>query len=278
MGRTYAAGSTTAADSVPAVEVRERFAELMARPEQGIDVELPALLIAAAAHAAEPESVTLARLDDIAGGVPAPTLSSLCEHLFVTLGFTGNACDYHDPANSWLDAVIERRTGIPITLSVLLLAVGRRLGLELHGIGMPGHFLVHAPGDDVFIDAFSGGTVLDRQACRRLFAVTCGDGVAFDESMLAPVGPRMIARRMLNNIISIAVAERDLTSRLWAADLRALLPDVSIADRAELASAQAELGRFDDAARTLEVSAMCVPRNEAEGLLRASRVMRARLN
>ena len=185
---------------------------------------------------------------------------------------------YVVPANSWLDAVIERRTGIPITLSVLVLAVGRRLGLRLEGIGMPGHFLVHSPDDDVYIDAFSGGTVLDRAACEHLFAVICGAGVRFDASMLAPVGPRMIARRMLNNIVSIAVAERDLHARLWAADLRALLPDVSNSDRTELASAQAEMGRFDEAARTLAVAAMCAPLAEAEGFTRAARSLRARLN
>lgn len=250
----------------------------MSRPEDSIEVERPALLIAAAAHDAEPESTTMARLDEIAAGVPEPSLDSLRQHLFGTLGFTGNACEYHDPANSWLDVVIERRTGIPITLSVLTLAVGRRIGLRLEGVGMPGHFLVRSVDDDVFVDPFSGGTVLDRPACERLFAVICGDGMTLDDSMLAAVGPRVIARRMLNNIISIAVAERDLHARLWAADLRALLPDVSNGDRTELASAQADLGLLDDAARTLSVAAMCAPAAEAAGFSRAARALRARLN
>ena len=124
----------------------ERFASIVRAPETDIRLDEAAFCIAACARPdAQPRldvDEWCARLDALAAASPEPTFEGVRTLLFVTEGFRGNTDDYGDPRNSFLDAVIERRCGIPITLSVLLIEVARRHGVEVLGIGMPGHFLV----------------------------------------------------------------------------------------------------------------------------------------
>ena len=126
------------------VEVTERFTDLMRRPEPAIPLDEVALLIAAHDHPVDLDA-ELGALDDLAASVASPDPAMVAERLFVDLGYAGNSADYGDPRNSYLDEVRARRLGIPITLSVLMLEVARRRGVELAGVGMPGHFLVRAP-------------------------------------------------------------------------------------------------------------------------------------
>jgi regulator of sirC expression with transglutaminase-like and TPR domain len=222
----------------------ERFTVLMARDERAIRVEEAALLVAAQFRPGLVVSEWLRRIDDLAEGCSRSSLDAIRTHLFDELGFTGNTCEYYDPGNSCLDVVIDSRRGIPITLSALLIAVARRCDRELEGVGMPGHFLALDVESGLYIDAFAGGTVLDLAACRDLFGQLHGPDAPFDESMLAPVGPVTIVHRMLNNLVQIARSRRDLHSGLVATRLRALLPDATILERAELASAYAGCGDF----------------------------------
>ncbi len=118
-------------------------------------------------------------------------------------GFRGNREDYYDPRNSFLNDVLERRTGIPITLSLVYIAAGQQAGLELVGVGMPGHFLVGCAGrNDLYVDAFSNGALLTRADCaarlREMHPET-----AFRPEFLDPVGPRLILTRMLHNLLEI---------------------------------------------------------------------------
>jgi regulator of sirC expression with transglutaminase-like and TPR domain len=147
----------------------ERFIELMGRDDAPLDEAT--LLIAAHDHPVDIVS-ELALLDDLAASAPDDA-AALSHHLFVRLDYRGNAVQYYDPRNSYLDEVRRRRLGLPITLSVLMLELGRRRGLALHGVGMPGHFLVGA-GSGVFFDPFHGGATLDAQECRRQFAARHG--------------------------------------------------------------------------------------------------------
>ena len=117
---------------------------------------------------------------------PIPT--QLAGYLFVEQQYSGNDVDYSDPRNSYLDVVLDRRLGIPITLSILMMEVGRRRGVALSGIGMPGHFLVGGP-PGVYYDPFHAGARLDVAGVRGLFAAQRGDA-SFDERFLEPVGPR----------------------------------------------------------------------------------------
>ncbi len=134
-----------------------------------------------------------------AGASGAETLLALNQVLFVELGFRGNADDYYDPANSYVNRVMDRRRGIPISLSAVYLFVARRLGLPVTGIGMPGHFLCRyqTPREEIYIDAFNGGKLLDRADCKRRIEALA---VEHDDSHLAPVTSRRMLQRMIANL------------------------------------------------------------------------------
>ncbi|MBK9166167.1 MAG: transglutaminase family protein [Bryobacterales bacterium] len=130
------------------------------------------------------------------------------DYLFTELGFRGNAGNYYDPSNSCLNEVLVRRTGIPITLAVIYLEIGRRLGFPLAGAGLPGHFLVRYDGgpEPVFLDPFHGGRQLDAEGCFALAASVTGIEVPRDPALLAPVSTIHIAARMLNNLRGVYIA------------------------------------------------------------------------
>lgn len=134
-----------------------------------------------------------------AGASGAETLLALNQVLFVELGFRGNSDDYHDPANSYVNRVMDMRRGIPISLSAVYLFVGRRLGLPVAGIGMPGHFLCRyqTSREEIYIDAFNGGKLLDRADCKRRIEALA---VEQDDSHLAPVTSRRMLQRMAANL------------------------------------------------------------------------------
>lgn len=250
----------------------------MAGRGNDIRVEEAALLIAAQLRPTVVVGEWMTRLDEIAAGCASSSLEDILGHLFDDLGFAGNTCEYYDPDNSCLDVVITSRRGIPITLSVLLIAVARRRGRVIEGIGFPGHFLVRDVESGLYIDAFDSGAVLDIDGCRMLHAQLYGPDAPFSPALLAPVGPVAIVHRMLNNLVRIAEAERDLSSRLVATRLRALLPDATILERAELASAYVGCGDFATAACVLEAVAADAHGSEGDGFRRAAADLRSRLN
>jgi regulator of sirC expression with transglutaminase-like and TPR domain len=262
------------------MEAVERFAALVHGPEAAIPLDEAALLIAAAT---KPEgadvAAALAALDDVAEQVVAPTLDGLRAVLFRDLGYGGNPDDYYDPSNSWLDDVIERRVGIPITLAVVMIEVGRRVGVPLAGVSMPGHFLVRDKVDpDVFVDPFARGRELDRDGCAARFHSVQGPGSVFDDAFLDPVGKRAILVRMLANLETVATmrTERVLLQQVLA--LRVALPDAGLIEHRKYAASLATAGQFDKAAAVLERWAD-VP--DAEGAVAAraqADQLRARLN
>ena len=141
---------------------------------------------------------------------PEEQAHMLAGHLYEGLGFHGNEEDYYDPRNSYLDDVVRRRTGIPITLALILMAVGRRAGLQVEGIGFPGHFLARVGGEDgVYVDPFFGGRVLDDAALSRLAARMLGNASRLGEHHLAPVGLRSLVVRMLVNLKHAHERQRD---------------------------------------------------------------------
>src|SRR5256885_16075663 len=128
--------------SVGSMDPTGRFAELVNGLEAALPLDEAGLLIAAHAKPELDVGEQLARFDALADRVGEPTLDGLRRLLFRDLGFAGNEDDYFDPRNSYLDDVLERRTGIPISLAVVMMEVGRRVGVPLSGVSMPGHFLV----------------------------------------------------------------------------------------------------------------------------------------
>jgi regulator of sirC expression with transglutaminase-like and TPR domain len=135
----------------------------------------------------------------------------LCRYLFHDQGFRGNQKDYYNARNSYLNEVLDRRTGIPLTLSVVAMAVGCRAGLVVRGVGLPGHFVVKAVGGgrEVLFDPFHGGRLLTTSDCERLVEQSAGMPFVADGRSLAGVPPGTIVQRMLSNLKGVYLSDGD---------------------------------------------------------------------
>ena len=152
---------------------------------------------------------------------------ALSDFLFIQQRFQGNSAYYQDPRNSYLNEVIERRLGIPISLSVIYIAIAQELGLPASGIGLPGHFIVsiQEPCDETYLDPFHGGVRLSRADCAQLVREATGFDGAFQMEWLKPVSPAVILTRMLNNLRNIYLHQEDWTQGLAVVEhLRMLQP------------------------------------------------------
>jgi regulator of sirC expression with transglutaminase-like and TPR domain len=141
------------------------------------------------------------------------------------LGFRGNVDNYFDPRNSFLNQVLDRRIGIPITLSVLYLELARRLDLPFVGIGLPGHFIVRYDGDaePLYLDPFYGGVPMTQQECRQRIDDISQGRLAFKPSFLDPLSPRQILTRMLRNLKAVYVARTEFEAAVTTAEKLVLL-------------------------------------------------------
>lgn len=183
------------------VDVAE-VALLLARDEYpDLDVEAALAEVGAMAH--EARAYVRGSLEERARG--------LCRYLFHEMGFHGNTKNYYDPANSYLNLVLERRTGIPISLSALAMAIGRRAGLEMHGVGLPGHFIVKAVGteEEVLVDPFHGGRVLTGIDCENLVRQVTGMPFEATPPNLGAIPLGWMFLRMLGNLKGIYLAGED---------------------------------------------------------------------
>jgi regulator of sirC expression with transglutaminase-like and TPR domain len=261
------------------MDAGERFRELLTRPEAEVPLDEAAFLVAAHAYPDLDLRTELDRLDRLAEGCYAPTLDALVRYLFVDLGYRGNRRQYYDPRNSYLNDVVARRLGIPITLSVLAIAVGRRLGVPLDGVGMPGHFLLRDRVDrELFVDPFAGGVLLDRRGCEAAFRAVQGEEAPFDPDFLEPVGPHLILARLLQNLRAVFSARADRPGIIWVLRLRSAIPGVPVDERGELAAAYEATGDFGAAAGVLEGLADQVGEPGDEQYRVDATRLRARLN
>jgi regulator of sirC expression with transglutaminase-like and TPR domain len=255
----------------PGRDPTSRFTTLVERSGGDLPLDEAALLVAAHALPDLEVAAQLARLDDLARHVPTPTVEGLTRHLVHDLGFTGDRRTYHDARNSLLPEVLDRRSGIPLSLSIVAMEVGRRCGVHLVGIGMPGHFLVRpAEHHDRFVDLFDGGALLDRAGCHAIFQRLHETGT-WQERYLEPVTNVEIVARMLANLANAYRRVGDRTALCWAMDLRLRLPGATERDRRELAVLLGAAGRYDEAATVLEASRADRDQESAQRL-------RARLN
>ena len=235
------------------MEALARFAALVAGEDAAIRLDEAALVLADVARPGADVDGGLALLDELAAQAGEPTLDGLNRLLFRDLGFAGNTDDYYDVSNSFLDDVLRRRVGIPITLAVVMLEVGRRMSVPLSGVSMPGHFLVRDKvNTDVFVDPFNRGQVLDRSGCAARFFAVQGPGSVFDDDFLAPVGKRAILARMLSNLESIAAMSSDRQLLLRVHRMRCVLPEATDDDRRRLAASLAASAQFLEAAIVLD--------------------------
>jgi regulator of sirC expression with transglutaminase-like and TPR domain len=220
----------------------ERWKEIVAAPEEEIGLAEAALVIAAHEYPGLDVHAYLTRLDDMAAALkrrlradisPTETLIALNHYLFDELGFGGNAGDYYDPRNSYLNEVLDRCLGIPITLSLVYVEIGRRAGLALHGVAFPGHFLVKCilRNGAVVLDPYARGASLSLDDLQqRLKALRGGNMPASDMvvHLLAVAGKKSILARMLRNLKVIYRERNDLPRALGAADrIIALEPGIA---------------------------------------------------
>ncbi len=231
----------------------EPFAELVQRPDVEVPLAETALAAAALLQGRPPDiEAGQAELEAIAARCDETTLAGLARHLCGPERFRGNRDDYYDPANSYLDEVLRRRTGIPITLSILAIGVGGRIGVPLVGIALPGHFVVRAATEETaFCDLFDGGAMLGPAGCeervRRLQGATL-----FDPAWLQPASSHATVARLLANLLAIHARRgnrEELIRVLW---LRTVVPGVPLGERRDLAAALGSSGRFDEAAAVLD--------------------------
>jgi regulator of sirC expression with transglutaminase-like and TPR domain len=259
----------------------DRFAELVRSPGPVLASHLDEAVLLIAAHARPGLDVDgyRQRLDDLASRCDEPVLAEVTHQLFGVEGLHGNDDDYYDPRNSYLDQVLDRRVGIPITLAVVLLEVGRRLGIELAGVSMPGHFLVRLQGEPaVLLDPYAGGRLLSESECEERFRAVQGPAAAFEASFLEPVGAHAIVARMLANLRTAHLRRQDGFALDWVLQLQGLLPGDGVEARTERAGVLVALGRFDEAADLLELLAVDAPDARAASLGAKAKRIRARLN
>lgn len=240
-----------------------RLAELVSRSETDIDLAEGALLIAAAEYPQLQVAPYTQRLEQLAERVhdrlsgetaPVLVLEELCRVLFVEEGFSGNESAYYDPRNSFLNDVLDRHLGIPITLGIVMLEVGWRVGLPITGINFPGHFLVRYEGEvaRLLIDPFDGGKVRWEDQGQELLDRVYGGMVRMRPEFLEPASRADILARVLTNLKGIYLNTRDDERALAAVDrilmIRPAAP-VELRDRGLLL---ARVGRNDEAVVELE--------------------------
>lgn len=209
----------------------QRWTEIVVAPEEEIDLPEAALVLAAFEYPDLDIEAYRAQLVEMAATLrrrlradisPTDTLIALNRFLFDELGFRGNAADYYDPRNSYLNEVLDRRLGIPITLALVYVEVGRRLGLALHGVAFPGHFLVKCILRDgaVVLDPYARGVSLGLEALQaRLRALGSVNPTAeMVGQLLAAAGKKVVLGRMLRNLKAIYRERGDLVRALGAAD------------------------------------------------------------
>ena len=247
----------------PQTPARARFAALVARPD--IPLDEAALAIAAEEYPGLDAAAELARLDALAARVaarlgdvrpPLQVMIALRTVLAEEERFRGNERNYYDPRNSFLNEVLDRHLGIPITLSVLTIEVARRVGLRLQGVAFPGHFLVKCPPQpglpgEVFIDAFNGLELLGAEECTARFRAVL-HGRKFDPSYLDAVDARQILSRMLHNLKRIYVEQGDDVRALWVVDRLLLLQPENLEERRDRGLVAARLGGTAAAVQDLE--------------------------
>jgi regulator of sirC expression with transglutaminase-like and TPR domain len=249
--------------AMPPPSPRARFTEIVRGPEASIDLAEAALLIAAEAYPGLEVARYTAVLDALAHGArprveratsDIERVRALIAHLAVEHRFIGNQEEYYDRRNSFLNEVLDRHTGIPITLTLVYTEVARRLGLPLHGVGFPGHFLAKYVSDPiVIVDPFHG-QILTTADCEQRLRAVMGPDAQFDSSLLRAATAREILVRMLRNLKQIYLQAREYDAALACSERILLVtPDIAheLRDRGLLyaqlecyAAARADLERF----------------------------------
>jgi regulator of sirC expression with transglutaminase-like and TPR domain len=245
------------------LSARQNFYTEIEQEESQIDLGKAALFIAQEEYPHLDISEYLNALDTMAaeiqerlpkGFYPLKIVQTINTYLYDDLGFRGNKNDYYNPCNSFLNDVIERRLGIPISLSLVYLELAKRIDFPMVGIGMPGHFLIQPQfeGVGIFIDAFNRGEILFEQDCEDLLNRIYQQPVKLQIDNIEPISNRLFLARMLTNLKAIYLTQRQLEKALAVVErLLLLFPDAphERRDRGLLAY---QLGYFQQTIQDLE--------------------------
>lgn len=265
--------------SAPARSARQLFTSEVSRPDGEIDLARAALLIAKEEYPQLPVDRYRIRLDRLAEeakdrlydeGAPLVVLREVIRTLYERHGFRGNRTAYYDPRNSFLNDVLDRRLGIPLTLGVVLLEVGWRLDLPLEGVNFPGHFLVRFRGDaiDLLVDPFDGGRIRFRDEAQELLDRVYGGMVRVQDSFLREASRREMLTRLLSNLKTVYTNVEDDARALGVVERLLLLrPNAphEVRDRGEIL---ARLGRDEEAIEALQGYLDRAPRAADAGRVR----------
>ena len=255
------------------------FYQEIDRPDEQIDLAKASLYFAQAEYRDLNVQNYLDILETIAWEIdsqlpkeryPLKVIQTINNYLFKHLNFRGDRQNYYNPDNSFLNKVIDRETGIPISLSVVYLAVAKRLNFPMVGIGMPGHFLIRPEfdGAGIFVDAFNRGEILFEQDCQKRLNDTYQQQVELEPSWLAPVSNKQILARMLNNLKFIYLHRQQVNKALSIiSGILKIFPD-NIGEIRDRGLLYYQLNRWDEAVLDLEYFLQISPYSDDAPMLK----------
>lgn len=242
---------------------RDRFTNEVQRPDEAINLALAALYIAQEEYPELDCHAYMQRLDRMADELrdrlpseayPLKIIRAINEYLFEAQGFVGNSQEYYNPQNSFLNQVLDRRTGIPITLSLVYLELAKRIDFPMAGVGMPGHFLVRPTLAEmaIFVDAFRKGEVMFEEDCHDLIKTLYGPEARMLPQHLEPIGAKPFLARILTNLKVIYLQQQDIPRALAAIDRVLLLLPSSLMERRDRGLIYYREGKLSEAKADLK--------------------------
>jgi len=273
--------------------VRADFVQMVNRPDEALELARVALLIAAESDLDVDIDGALRQLEGWADELKTRVspdqnnlqkLARLRSFVFDDLGFRGDRRDYYSPSNSLLHQVMKRRRGIPLTLSIVFMELGWRIGIPFEGVAFPGHFLVRLPGEpsDLLLDPYKRGMMVHEEDCRQMLLESTGGRLSFDPALTASVGKRDMVARLLHNLKGAYLRAGDDAQALAAVErLLVLRPDdpEEVRDRGLLLFRMQKYGAALDSLNAyLDAAAGAADRETIEGHVRTLRQLLATLN
>lgn len=223
---------------IQGIDTISQFEMLMKPDNADVPLDMALSLIAATADDSLAVNNLMGRFDDLAASIQCATPQHLMNSLFGSGKFTGNTVEYDDPTNSLINHVFDRRLGIPITLGVVAMEIGSRVGVPITGIGMPGHFLcataVTRRDPIVYFDPFHGPGPLSAADCQMLYRrLTSLDN--WCDEFLMPTPSRQLVLRILNNLKAIYLRRNDVANIRWVMRLRTVIPELAATEQRQFA-------------------------------------------
>lgn len=242
---------------------RQRFYQEIHQPDEQINLARAALYLAQEEYPDLEVEEYLNALDTMAAEIaerlpsenyPLRIIQTINQYLFEDLKFRGNIEEYYDPRNSYLNQVIDRRMGIPITLSLVYLELAERLNFPMVGVGMPGHFLIRPVVEsmEIFVDPFHQGEILFPEDCTDRMSQIFGRPIEVGSEALAAIKPHYFLVRMLGNLKAIYLSQAELRKAIAVIDRILLLFPDALLERRDRGLLYYKLGEWTEACRELE--------------------------